>query len=364
MKLVKTSAIALAISAMVAGPVLAQGAASDSKIRGGVQGKSQMQGGAAATDDEEPVRSRVPPEKRPRRPVRRARSAPAVARPRALAVQPAIPRPAASATSTARASQLPLQLELRSRVRPEFFRFSACRFVKTRQTSLELNQDRSFGAADQCSPPTPSVVKRTAPRLALMSLRRFLPSSRRCLEPKVGLVARRGTGRTMASRNSSSRRSMASARLRSWVRKRWAWITITPSLVMRWPASRLSRSGGVFRQRDLARVETQLGGGRELVDVLPARTGGADKADLDVVLVDRKVAGDPQHGVHRESSMRTRSCARKASAFYRGLEKWVACAHRKRRCTASGTRAASVRLAAALQQPAGRRLAGRGRRSR
>ena len=45
MKLVKTSAIALAISAMLAGPVLAQGTSSDSKVRGGVQGKSQMQGG-------------------------------------------------------------------------------------------------------------------------------------------------------------------------------------------------------------------------------------------------------------------------------------------------------------------------------
>ncbi|MBA2399174.1 MAG: hypothetical protein H0V72_10805 [Bradyrhizobium sp.] len=53
MKFVKTSAIALAISAMVAGPVLAQGVSSDSKVRGGVQGKSQMQGGAPSTDDEE-----------------------------------------------------------------------------------------------------------------------------------------------------------------------------------------------------------------------------------------------------------------------------------------------------------------------
>ena len=53
MKLVKTSVIALAISAMVAGPVLAQGTSSDSKARGGVQGKSQMQGGAPSTDDEE-----------------------------------------------------------------------------------------------------------------------------------------------------------------------------------------------------------------------------------------------------------------------------------------------------------------------
>jgi hypothetical protein len=53
MKVVKTSAIALAISAMLAGPVLAQGTSSDTKIRGGVQGKSQMQGGGSINDDEE-----------------------------------------------------------------------------------------------------------------------------------------------------------------------------------------------------------------------------------------------------------------------------------------------------------------------
>ena len=53
MKFVKTSAIALAVSAMLAGPVLAQGASSDTKIRGGVQGKSQMQGGTSGIDDEE-----------------------------------------------------------------------------------------------------------------------------------------------------------------------------------------------------------------------------------------------------------------------------------------------------------------------
>ena len=50
MKLAKTSAIALAISAMLAGPVLAQGVSSDTKARGGVQGKSQMQG---ISDEEE-----------------------------------------------------------------------------------------------------------------------------------------------------------------------------------------------------------------------------------------------------------------------------------------------------------------------
>jgi len=42
------------LSAMLAGPVLAQGASSDSKMRGGAQGKSNMQqGGASGSADEE-----------------------------------------------------------------------------------------------------------------------------------------------------------------------------------------------------------------------------------------------------------------------------------------------------------------------
>jgi hypothetical protein len=53
MKLVKTSAIAFAVSAMLAGPVLAQGAASDTQIRGGAQGRTNMQGGASGSGDEE-----------------------------------------------------------------------------------------------------------------------------------------------------------------------------------------------------------------------------------------------------------------------------------------------------------------------
>jgi hypothetical protein len=65
---------------------------------------------------------------------------------------------------------------------------------------------------------------------------------RRCLEALVGLVARRGTGRTAACRIRSISRSSASARLRSWVRWFWAISTRTPSLVMRRPASRISRS--------------------------------------------------------------------------------------------------------------------------
>jgi hypothetical protein len=53
MKLVKTSAIAVAISALLAGPVLAQGASSDTQIRGGAQGKTQMKGGASGSMDED-----------------------------------------------------------------------------------------------------------------------------------------------------------------------------------------------------------------------------------------------------------------------------------------------------------------------
>jgi hypothetical protein len=53
MKLVKTSAIAVAMSALLAGPVLAQGASSDTQIRGGAKGTTQMQGGASGSMDED-----------------------------------------------------------------------------------------------------------------------------------------------------------------------------------------------------------------------------------------------------------------------------------------------------------------------
>jgi hypothetical protein len=57
MKLAKTSAIAFAMSVILAGPVLAQGVSSDTQIRGGTQSKSNMQGGmqggASGSGDEE-----------------------------------------------------------------------------------------------------------------------------------------------------------------------------------------------------------------------------------------------------------------------------------------------------------------------
>ena len=53
MTLIKSSAIALAVSAMLAGPVLAQGASSDSKLRGSMQDKGSMQKGVTGSGDEE-----------------------------------------------------------------------------------------------------------------------------------------------------------------------------------------------------------------------------------------------------------------------------------------------------------------------
>jgi hypothetical protein len=53
MKLVKASAIAFAVSAMLAGPVLAQGTSSDTQTRGGAQGRTNMQGGTSGSSDEE-----------------------------------------------------------------------------------------------------------------------------------------------------------------------------------------------------------------------------------------------------------------------------------------------------------------------
>jgi hypothetical protein len=53
MKLIKTSAVALAMSALIAGPVLAQGTSSDPQMRGGAQGKGSMQKGMSGSGDEE-----------------------------------------------------------------------------------------------------------------------------------------------------------------------------------------------------------------------------------------------------------------------------------------------------------------------
>ena len=123
------------------------------------------------------------------------------------------------------------------------------------------------------------VERRLRRRMPLMLARRFLDSSRRSREAVVGLVGRRLTGTTAACRINSISRSSASWRLRSWVRWRCAVMTSTPSLGE--PAAgepHQPRAHVVRQRRRAAHVEAQLHRGRELVDVLPARPGGADEA--------------------------------------------------------------------------------------
>ena len=54
MKLVKTSAIAVAISALLAGPVLAQGASSDTQIRGGARARPRCRAARRAASTRTP----------------------------------------------------------------------------------------------------------------------------------------------------------------------------------------------------------------------------------------------------------------------------------------------------------------------
>ena len=122
---------------------------------------------------------------------------------------------------------------------------------------------------------------------------------RRCA--RLGFVAMRRRGATLACRTSSARRSRASARLRSCVRKRSARMTSTPSSVRRRPASRASRAHRPGQRGRAAHVEAQLDRGRDLVDVLPAGAGGAHEAFLDLPLVEHDLVGD----AHGTSSVAT-----------------------------------------------------------
>ena len=136
------------------------------------------------------------------------------------------------------------------------------------------------------------------PRLALTSLRRFLPSSRRCFEPSVGLVgAARGRpdhGFAQAIRAGGRwrRRGCApgcgSAAHGSRSRRPWscAGRRAGRAAPRHRPASAIRR----VSNRNCAAVES-------LLTFCPPGPGGAHEADLDVVFVDREVAGNPQHGV-------------------------------------------------------------------
>ena len=89
--------------------------------------------------------------------------------------------------------------------------------------------------------------------MRLLSALRRLLSNRRIFDANVGLVLRRIFGLRVALRINSTSRSVASSRLRPWVRNRRASIISMPSSVIRLPASEMRRfrtSSG--RERELA----------------------------------------------------------------------------------------------------------------
>ena len=134
-------------------------------------------------------------------------------------------------------------------------------------------------------------------RVCLSTARWRLSSTRRRFEAAVGRVATRGLGACAARRTRAARRARASSRLRSWARKRRASMTSTPSRLIRFLARRSRRSPHLFGQRlGAAHVETQLHRARHLVDVLPARSGGAHEAPGELVLAERDDGSGLQHG--------------------------------------------------------------------
>jgi hypothetical protein len=112
-------------------------------------------------------------------------------------------------------------------------------------------------------------------RRRLVVLRLTFASMRRSFEARVGRVAMRGRGTNVARRTSSARRSRASSRFCSCVRKRSARMTSTPSRQP--PAGKPHQppADGGRQARRTGDIEAQLDGGRNLIDVLPAGSRGA-----------------------------------------------------------------------------------------
>ena len=155
-----------------------------------------------------------------------------------------------------------------------WFRTSAADGTPTRRSSTSEGR-REFGGrgrpARQSRPDLNTLFRFTSDRLLLDSRRRFLEAS-------VGRVGRRGLGRRVASWISSTRRSKASARFRSWRAmalggddqhavegQALARKALQPSLDL------------LGKGRRIPDVEAQLNRGGDLVDVLPARPGAANE---------------------------------------------------------------------------------------
>src|SRR5690606_28126647 len=105
-------------------------------------------------------------------------------------------------------------------------------------------QRRQDVLARSLHPPLPDQSQSRTVRPRLIVLRSRLASMRRALAARLGLVAARFFGAVRPDSMNAASRSRASWRLRSWVRKRWALSTSTPSSVRRRSrlASRRSRT--------------------------------------------------------------------------------------------------------------------------
>ena len=145
-------------------------------------------------------------------------------------------------------------------------------------------------AASHCSPAGAVLVCLTRARCAL-------DCRRRRFDAAVGRVAMRGTGGSAARWISRISASSAACRLRSCVRKRCAVISTSPCSVARLPASARRRACVSSRQTGYRRIEPQLHRGRDLVDVLPARSRRTHERLDDCPLVDRDGRRDPDHPI-------------------------------------------------------------------
>jgi glyoxylase-like metal-dependent hydrolase (beta-lactamase superfamily II) len=114
--------------------------------------------------------------------------------------------------------------------------------AKRRSGIAAIGRSRSGSRRASMNQSTPVVL----PLNALTAPRRVFSSTRRTWEARVGRVARRRFGRTCAFMSKSVSRARASSRLRGWLAKLWAKMTITPSWVARAPASLTSRIATSF----------------------------------------------------------------------------------------------------------------------
>ena len=152
---------------------------------------------------------------------------------------------------------------------------------RQRHQEVDRGRDEFFTPHDHASLLQSS--NRTLPRRRLFFCERALPSSRRSFEARVGLVAWRFFGATSARRTRSQRRSSASRRFCSWLRSIARHDQQLARVGDALAGERAQARLDVIAQRRIAiQREAQLHGGGDLVDVLPAGSGGADEGHFEI----------------------------------------------------------------------------------